>query len=69
MSWFLNICFSLELHFSGENVWEDHRELTIFKAVLLSGNYLCVAQVISRKREDYEEPLVECLSVIQEALN
>uniref|UniRef100_A0A8C0FC67 V-type proton ATPase subunit a n=1 Tax=Bubo bubo TaxID=30461 RepID=A0A8C0FC67_BUBBB len=33
------------------------QELTIFKTVFLSGNYLCVAQDISRKREEYEEPL------------
>jgi len=62
MSWFLNICFSLEIYFSRENVWEDHRELTIFKAVFLSRNYLCVAQDVSRKREEYEEPFMECCS-------
>lgn len=49
--------------------WENHRELTIFKAVLLSGNCLCAAQDISRKRQDYEKPLVECCLVNQRTLN
>lgn len=49
MSCSTNILYSLELYFSRENIWEDHTELTLFRAVSFPGKYLCVAQDIAGK--------------------
>lgn len=48
--------------------WKDDIELTLFRAASLSGKYLCVAQDITRKKE-YKNPVIECCSINQEALN